>query len=113
MALVGQAAALRNQILVDPEIPDTWLSILMPAMVQRGVQPQEIAQFTVLSGAAMQALDSNAVVMEGLNPENMETESLINNLTDIVGGFLGQGTNPLEEIGDTIDDFFSSFAIFG
>jgi hypothetical protein len=113
MALVGQAAALRNQILVDPEIPDTWLSILMPAMVQRGVQPQEIAQFTVLSGAAMQALDSNAGVMEGLNPENMETESLINNLTDIVGGFLGQGTNPLEEIGDTIDDFFSSFAIFG
>lgn len=99
--------------VLDPEVPDSLLGLLIPAMIVRGVEPEEIANVatsmthlgTPGSGAAGATLSTTI--------SSAENETLLENLGDIGSNILSLDLGgTVGAIGDSIMDFFSGGGIW-
>jgi thymidine phosphorylase len=101
--------------IYDPEVPDKMLSVLIPALLTRGVKPNEIARLAVnmnmLSGPGMGT--PGGTIQE--TAATVENESLINNIVDIGDQLIHLNIpGAFGEAGDLISDLFADpFNWFG
>jgi hypothetical protein len=99
----------------DPEVPDSMLAVLIPALMTRGVKPQELVEVAT----AIESLGGPGSGPGGTiatTAATVENESVLGNLGDLASAALS--LNPgqfVSEIGDTVMDFFSGggLGIFG
>jgi hypothetical protein len=101
----------------DAEVPDSMLSVLIPALMTRGVQPQELAEVATaietLGGSGGSQGPGGTIATTAATVEN---ESLLNNISDMAGSALA--LNPGGFLGgavDLVNDIFSGggLGLFG
>jgi hypothetical protein len=108
-----QMGARLGTYVYDPEIPDNLLAVIVPALMTRGVKPDELSNVA----GSLTELGTSGGTPSGTiatTAKEAETENLIDNLQDVGDRLINFDIPGVFEEGlDVFGDLFSGGGIFG